>query len=194
MPILNRMIKSTFLLCLVLLAQSTSDLAPDSIPEDVTVFAVTFKDGRDLHEVRAAVMVKGDYLNEYDKGNPPAAVDLVYDTPWDPVVRKNILALNIKEIEPETSAQRRKRYEDSGYAAVGGTWVSQETIARADRKQALQDRLVHAQAEREAAYAIEATVSSGSAGGPGFVALWGRHIIIAIFGGVLMVITYRVCF
>lgn len=192
------MIYSTLLLCLVSLAQSTPELPPTGIPEGTTIFTVTFKDGGDVKVVSAALRAKDGFLKEYDARDRPAAVDYIEDTPWKPMPPQKLLTQNITEIEPETYAKQSQRYKDSGYTHVdtptGAVWVASETVARAARATELREDLEQRRVAHYAAYEAQVSGAPVAEESPGFVSLWGRHVVIAVLALVMMVVTVKVCF
>lgn len=188
---------SIALLCLLTLSQITSGT---SIPEDAQIFTITLKEGQSERVVNAAVKVDGQFIDEFDRANPPARVELYLDTPWAPSPPKQELGQRILEIATETNVLRKQRYEKSGYEQVplpdgkGSTWVSKETLARQERGAALRAALVADQEALLAAHAPEPSVGESSTGGPGFARLWGRHIMVLVSALVLLVVTIKACF
>lgn len=195
MPILAGMNYSHFLLWLVSLAQITSG-AP--LPEDAQVFTITLKEGQTERVVNAAVMADGKFLSEFDMANRPSQVELHFDTPWTPTPPKMELSQRIKQIEPEGRIQKNKRYAESGYEQIqtpkGEIWIATETKLRAERANELQTALKADLEAKAAAHALQAESGSESASGPGFVRLWGRHIVILVSALVVLVVAVKSCF
>jgi hypothetical protein len=186
---------SHVLLWLVSLAQITSG-AP--LPEDAQVFTITLKDGQTERVVNAAVMVDGEFLSDFDMAKRPSQVELHFDTPWTPTLPKMELSQRIKQIEPEGRIQKEKRYAESGYEQIetpkGTIWISTETKVRAERANELQSALQADLEAKAAAHALQAESASAGTSGPGFVRLWGRHIVILVSALVVVVVAIRTCF
>lgn len=195
MPILSAMNYSHVLLWLVSLAQITSG-AP--LPEDAQVFTITLKEGQSERVLNAAIMVDGKFLSEFDLANRPSQVELHFDTPWAPAPPERVLSQRIKTIEHEGPIQKDKRYKESGYeqleTAKGAIWIATETKLRAERANELQALLAADLEAKAAAHALQAETGGDSSGGPGFVRLWGRHIVILVSALVVLVVAVKSCF
>lgn len=194
MPILSVMNASLLLLWLVSLAQITSGA---SIPEDAQVFTITLKEGQSERVVSAAVKADGKFISEFDKTRRPSQVELYFDTPWAPVPPEKVLSQKIREIEPEPSIKKSQRYKASGFEQVDnpkGLWVASETIARDKRAKELQAAVQADLEARAAAQASPASSSGETPAGPGFVRLWGRHIMVLVTTIVVVVAAIKSCF
>ena len=195
MPILTAMNYSHVLLWLVSLAQITSG-AP--LPDDAQVFTITLKEGQSERVVNAAVMVDGKFLSEFDMANRPSQVELHFDAPWAPAPPERVLSQRIQQIEPEGSIQKDKRYKESGYEPLetvkGAIWIATETRLRAERANELQAALAADLEAKAAAHAVQTESGGESSIGPGFVRLWGRHIVILVSALVVLVVAVKSCF
>ena len=196
MPILRGMNTSLILLWLVSLAQITSGTA---IPEGTQIFTVTLKDGQSERVVSAAVKVDDKFVSEFDMAKRPSQVELYPDTPWTPTPSERVLSQKIKEIEPESSIKRSQRYKESGYEQIktpegGMVWVSSETVKRDVRARELQAAYQSDLESRVAAHATQVEAQSGSPNRPGFVRLWGRHIVVLVSALVVVVVAAKTCF
>ena len=195
MPILTAMNYSHVLLWLVSLAQITSG-AP--LPDDAQVFTITLKEGQSERVVNAAVMVDGKFLSEFDMANRPSQVELHFDAPWAPAPPERVLSQRIQQIEPEGSIQKDKRYKESGYEPLetvkGAIWIATETRLRAERANELQAALAADLEAKAAAHAVQTESGGESSSGPGFVRLWGRHIVILVSALVVLVVAVKSCF
>jgi len=179
------------ILCLLSIAQITS-----VIPEGTTVFTVTYKDGQDVRVVNAAIRTRDVFLDIYDRGATTARLELVRDEPWNGYPSEMVLKQNIVEAEPEPSAKRKGRYESSGFEQVttakGTIWIPAETNRRYQRMQALQENL---EAELRARHTpMSADESEQLDGGPGFAALWWRHVVILVFTAISLVVAVKIFF
>jgi hypothetical protein len=187
---------SIILLWLVSLAQITSGAA---IPEGTQIFTVTLKDGQSDRVVSAAVKVDDKFVSEFDMAKRPSQVELYFDTPWLPTPPERVIAQKIREIEPESSIKRSQRYKESGYEQVktpagGMVWVSSDTVKRDARARELQAAYQSDLESRVAAHAIQAETDAASPNRPGFVRLWGRHIVVLVSALVIVVIAVKTCF
>ncbi len=195
MPILKGMNASLILLWLVSLAQITSGTA---IPEGTQIFTVTLKDGQSERVVSAAVKVDDKFVSEFDMAKRPSQVELYHDTPWTLAPPERVLSQKIREIEPESTIKRSQRYKDSGYDQVktdsGMVWVSGETVKRDARARELQAAFQSDLESRVAAHATQTETQSGSPNRPGFVRLWGRHIVVLVGALVVVVVALKTCF
>jgi len=196
MPILTGMNYAHVLLWLVSLAQITSG-AP--LPEDAQVFTITLKEGQTERVVNAAVMVDGEFLSEFDMANRPSTqVELHFDTPWTPSPPEKVLSQRIKQIEPEGRIQKDKRYKESGFEQIetpnGTIWIATETKLRSERANELRAALAADLEAKAAAHALQVGSGGDSSSGPGFVRLWGRHIVILVSALVVIVVAIRACF
>ena len=196
LPILTGMNASLILLWLVSLAQITSGSA---IPEGTQIFTVILKDGQSERVVSAAVKVDDKFISEFDMAKRPSQVELFHDTPWVPTLPERVLSLKIREIEPEPTIKRSQRYKDSGYEQVktpdgGVLWVSSETVKRDIRARALQAAHLADMESRVAAHTTQTEIHEGSPNRPGFVRLWGRHIVVVVSALVVVVIAVKTCF
>lgn len=196
LPILRDMNASLILLWLVSLAQITSGTA---IPEGTQIFTVTLKDGQSDRVVSAAVKVDDKFVSEFDLAKRPSQVELYHDTPWLPTAPERVLSQKIREIEPESSIKRSQRYKESGYEQVKTpdgdmVWVSSETVKRDARSRELQAAYQSDVESRVAAHATQAETDAGTPNRPGFVRLWGRHIVVLVSALVVVVIAVKTCF
>jgi hypothetical protein len=196
MPILTDMNYSHVLLWLVSLAQITSG-AP--LPQDAQVFTITLKEGQSERVVNAAVLLDGKFLSEFDMANPPSTqVELHFDTPWTPAAPEKVLSQRIKQIEEEGPIQKDKRYTESGYEQIetpkGTIWIATETKLRAERANELQAALAADLEAKASAHALQVEAGGESPSGPGFVRLWGRHIVILVSALVVLVVAVKSCF
>ncbi len=169
------------------------------IPEGTQVFTVTLKDGQSERVVSAAVKVGDKFVTEFDTAKRPSQVELYHDTPWLPTAPERILSQKIKEIEPEPTIKRSQRYKDSGYEQVKTpegalVWVSSETVKRDAQARALQAAHLADMESRVAAHATQSEYQAGSPNRPGFVRLWGRHIVVLVSALVVVVIAVKTCF
>ena len=180
------------ILCLLSIAQITP-----AIPESATVFTVTYKDGGDVAVVNAAIRARDVFVDVYDRGNLPARLELVLDEPWNGYPSEMVLVQNIVEAEPEPSAKRKGRYESSGFeqitADTGTIWIPAETNLRYERMKALQEELEDELRARYTPMSAEESAQIDT-GGPGFAALWWRHVVILVFTAVSLVVAVKVFF
>lgn len=187
---------SLILLWLVSLAQITSG---SPIPDGTQIFTVTLKDGQSERVVSAAVKVDDKFVSEFDMAKRPSQVELYHDTPWLATAPERILSQKIKEIEPEPTIKRSQRYKDSGYEQVKTpegalVWVSSETVKRDARARELQAAQQADMESRVAAHTTQSEYQAGSPNRPGFVRLWGRHIVVLVSALVVVVIAVKTCF
>ena len=194
--ILRHMIGSTLILCLVSLAQITP-----KIPDDATIFTVVveMKVGEEATVYAAAIRTRDGFIREYDSAAMPPRFDLVLDEPWNDAPPVSVLKQRVKEVEPEPPAQREIRYRESRHQRVkttGGVevWVSDESVARKGRLNELQTALEAERAAQSVPDISESATGDPTPGGPGFAALWGRHVVILVMAAVGMVVAVKVCF
>ncbi|MCF6285060.1 MAG: hypothetical protein L3K26_07710 [Candidatus Hydrogenedentes bacterium] len=72
--------------------------------------------------------------------------------------------------------------------------MPEETEARALRLAELQDDLAKKEQERFASYEASPPASDVETHGAGFVAQWGRHILIVVVAGLLLFGIVKFCF
>lgn len=185
-------------LMIVLWLVSLGQITP-AIPDGATIFTITYKDGGQDVTVAAAIRARGEFAVAFDRLALPAQLELVRDEPWFNYPSATVLKQNVREAEPESSAKRRLRYENSGFERIesdqGVTWLSAETVARATRMRELEEAR-DAERARIHSTASLAALSSGGGGdsGPGVFALWGRHVAVLVFAAIGIVITVKIGF
>lgn len=167
------------------------------IPDGVTVFTITLKSGEELH---GAIQLKAAFINDYSEAEASSMtnVTVISDVPSAPG-KRSVNRINIALAQPETPQKREKRYNDEGFVIVTGhdgkeMLMPEETQLRADRLAELQHTLAQQEENLLTTYEETPPPMETEATGPGFIALWGRHILILVGGGALLFGIIKVCF
>ena len=174
------------------------------IPDDATVFELTFKPGKGPQgndvlygaiEIRGELL-KGDYPK--DDSDLPTNLSVRLDYPRQPGTI-SVLKTNLEAVRPQSDALRLKRYTDDGFIVTEGRNNTEILVPKttADRLSILRDmeaEQARAAESRVAPFVEVAGVTDTQPAEPGILSLWGPHALTVIVAGLALFGVVRTCF
>lgn len=170
----------------VLVPGQTPDPFYGSVPKNVQTFRVI---ERGESRGYAALELDGRWISEISEITPAKRPRIVFDTPWAP--NTETARYGRMKYEPTADALRverlRQGWKEAGYefiALENGAEIPvlSEDLARAERAREME----LASRPRELSSATAAPEEVEATPKPGFLSLWGPHIVTAAIGLLLL--------